>query len=173
MFLWRLVIGIVCLAVCLSTVSAATLVLSEELHLKNAERSPFELRMTTGVAPFYLYDASMEYRTRFWDDQFHRYYDSDEGPNYANEKRFADALPRFDKYCKIMSPLGSNATMLGDAIHLVNFDKLVQGQPHAIYGADSPYRKRHAISRNNEYDIIPFRMRHLLATIKNTWRTVI
>jgi hypothetical protein len=147
MLVKRLFIHIVWMAMCLSTVSATTLVLPEALHLKDADSSPFELRMVACVAPFYLYDASMEYKTRFWDDQFHRYYDSDEGPNYVNEKRFADALPRFERYCKIMSQLGCNATMLGDLIHLVNFDQLVEGQPHAIYGPDSPYRKRHDFYR--------------------------
>ena len=121
---------------------AATTVLPDSLKV-DMEKSPFEMRMVTGVAPFYLYDASWEYRTRYWDDQFHRYYDSDDGPNYVVEHRFESALPRYEKYVKAMAGLGCNAIMLGDVIHLVTYDDLVPGNKYAIYSEDSPFRRRH------------------------------
>ncbi|MBE7558759.1 hypothetical protein HS125_07355 [bacterium] len=125
---------------------AATASLPEALILKG-KPSPFKLRMTMGSSPFYLIDESMGGSGAFWDNQWRFDYDSDEGPNYVNEKRFREALPRFENFCRVMSELGCNATVVGDVIHLVTFDQLVPGRPYAIYGPDSKYRKRHLFYR--------------------------
>ena len=141
-----LFVAVLSLAAAANAFSATTL-LPESLVLRDST-SPFELRMTMGSSPFYLINERMAGSGAFWDNQWRLDYDSDEGPNYVNEKRFEEALPRFENFCKIMSQLGCNATVVGDVIHLVTFDKLVPGDPYAIYGKNDKYRKRHTYYRN-------------------------
>ncbi|MBE7558758.1 hypothetical protein HS125_07350 [bacterium] len=131
----------------------ATEHLPASLSLK-AATSPFELRMFAGIGPFYRYDIHSEGKVVFWDNYFHNSMDSDEGPNYVDEAFARQAIPRWEKYCKVVSDLGGNAIMLGDAIHLVTFDRLVPGDPFAIYPKDSLYRARHLYHRRYFTELI-------------------
>jgi hypothetical protein len=158
----RLIALMVCLisAVVVTPTFSATTVLPEALHLKQQE-SPFALRMVMGCSPLYLHGDERMGRSRaFWDNQWRYHYDSDKGPHYVNEARFASALPRFENFCKVMSQLGCNAIVLGDIIHLVTFDDLVPGDKYAIYGKDSVYRARHIFYREYFRNLIRIARKH-------------
>ncbi|HEY7063193.1 MAG TPA: hypothetical protein VII06_17075 [Chloroflexota bacterium] len=66
-------------------------------------------------------------------------------PPYVDEPRLTAAVPRFQTYARWALRAGFNSLVIGDLLHLVDFDGL--GDGHAVYAADSPYRERHAIYR--------------------------
>jgi len=133
-------------AMAMGHAGAATPELPAALSLKN-KQSPFKIRMAMGSSPFYLQEGMMSGQRAFWDNQWREDYDSGDAPNYVREKLFDEALPRFERYCRVLRELGFNSIVLGDVIHLVTFDGLDPKSPHAIYGPGHPMRMRHLYYR--------------------------
>jgi hypothetical protein len=143
----------------MGSAAAYTGQLPASLSLKGAA-SPFELRLAVACGPFYLQDAHNKGKMVFWDNYIHNQMDTKTGPNYVNEKYAAECLPRFDAFCKVLSELGCNAVTIGDLMHLVTFDKLVAGDPYAVYPKDSPYRARHLWHRQYFKQLIATAKKH-------------
>lgn len=68
-------------------------------------------------------------------------------PPYVAQQAFAQVKRDYIDYVDRMLAYGNNGLVQGGFLNLVNFDRV--GDGHAVYTADSPYRKRHnAISEH-------------------------
>jgi hypothetical protein len=111
------------------------------LPLDEARAPAIAYRYVDAFSPLYSPDRP----TDGWGEQFLFAQLDLDTPPYVDEARLAAAVPRFAAYARWALRAGFNGLVLGDLLHLVDFDDVEGGA--AIYPADSPYRQRHAIYR--------------------------
>lgn len=101
-----------------------------------AEAGEARHRLLDALAPFYNPDKTPP---NSWAMPF-SHMDIEAAP-YVDEAHMQASVERFENYCAHAARRGYTAVIVGNLIHLVNFDR-VSDLP-AIYSKDSPYRKRH------------------------------
>lgn len=94
-------------------------------------------RLLDALAPFYNPDKAPP---NSWAMPF-SHMDIDKAP-FVDEEHMKASVKRFDEYCAHAARRGYTAVIVGNLIHLVNFDRISSDDP-SIYSKDSPYRARH------------------------------
>ncbi|MDF1666093.1 MAG: hypothetical protein P1V97_30325 [Planctomycetota bacterium] len=117
-----------------SVLGAAFLAL---LPLSGASGETQQYRLLDALAPFYNPDKAPP---NSWAMPF-SHMDIDKAP-YVDELHMKASVKRFDEYCAHAARRGYTAVIVGNLIHLVNFDRISSEGP-PIYSQDSPYRARH------------------------------
>jgi hypothetical protein len=112
-----------------------------------AEGRALELTLVSSLAPLY-HDVNTPRppgtNDYFWFNAWLKSVDTDSAP-YVRREILDQNLRDYDSYCKTIHRLGYRAVHLGDVIHLLTFDQLEPGKPHAIYPADHMLRLRHRV----------------------------
>ena len=94
-------------------------------------------RLLDALAPFYNPNKSPP---NSWAMPF-SHMDTERAP-FVDEAHMKASARRFEQYCVHAARRGYTAVIVGNLIHLVNFDRVPSDYP-AIYSKDSLYRARH------------------------------